>query len=81
MPLFDQSNRPKQVFHPPAVWERIQHEFILGLASTRALAKKHGVRLSTLQARCKRESWVELRAERAGSALDDLILTGQSDDF
>ena len=77
MPLIhDPALRPKATFLPPAIWERIQHEFILGLGSTRTLAAKHGVRLSTLQGRCKREEWVELRDMRAQDALIDLGCSG-----
>jgi hypothetical protein len=77
MPLVhDPALRPKPVFLAPATWERIQHEFILGQGSTRSLAARHGVRLSTLQARCKRQGWVELRDMRAQEALDDLVCGG-----
>lgn len=82
MPLFgDPALRPKPVFRPPADWEYIRDLFIVGEGSTRALAKAHGVKLSTLQARCRREGWVQLRAERAETALDEVITTGQSDAF
>jgi len=52
MPLIlDPSLRPKPIFHPPALWLQIEQEFIRGEGSTRTLAAKHGVKLSTLQAR------------------------------
>jgi hypothetical protein len=73
MPLIhNPALRPKPIFHPPAVWLNIQSEFIRGEGSTRTLAAKHGVKLSTLQARCKREEWVDLREMRAQDVLDDL---------
>ena len=73
-PIPSSFGRKKPTFHPPAVWDAIQSDYILGLGSTRALAKKYGIPVHTLQVRCRRGDWVQLRAERQQQALDDLIL-------
>lgn len=71
--VHDPSKRPKPVFHPPVVWEAIRADYIRGLGSLRSLAAKHGLRLSAVESRSRREEWVQLRSERADDALDSLV--------
>lgn len=44
-----------------ADWQQIKTEYITTDTSYRKLAKKHGLRYATLQARAKEEKWTELR--------------------
>ena len=45
-------------------WERIRREYVGSSLSLRALAEKEGVSLSTLEKRCGREGWQQLRKQR-----------------
>jgi hypothetical protein len=66
--------KPAPIFRNRAFWEAVRLEFVAGLGSTRQLSKKYGVSLSATQARCKREGWVDLRAEREENALENLVM-------
>lgn len=45
-------------------WERIRQDYLGSSVSLRALAENCGVSLSTLEKRCRREGWQQLRKQR-----------------
>lgn len=45
-------------------WERIRQDYLGSSVSLRALAESCGVSLSTLEKRCRREGWQQLRKQR-----------------
>jgi hypothetical protein len=59
-----QTARPRTYpnFRPPIFWKEVRERYLNGEASTRTLAQEYGISISTLQARCRREGWVEERA-------------------
>ena len=65
--------RPKPVQHPPRLWETVRNEYVAGDGSLVKLAQRHGLRLSTIEGRCRREGWVGLRRQREGTALQELV--------
>ena len=48
-------------FRPPIFWKEVREHYLKGEGSTRALADEFGISISTIQARCRREGWVQLR--------------------
>jgi len=57
----------------PRQWEEIRDGYIRGEGSLRRLAQRHGLPLSTVEARCRRENWVSLRGKRHEAALEKTV--------
>jgi hypothetical protein len=57
----------------PRDWEQIRDDYIRGAGSLRQLAERHGLPLSTVEARCRRERWVSLREKRQKAGLETLV--------
>lgn len=54
-------------------WEQIRQSYVLGEGSLVQLAARHGVNLSTMEARCRREGWCALRKQRQDAALERTV--------
>ena len=67
------SDRPSPARLPPKKWETVRADYVGGLGSLRELARQHGLKLSTVEARCRREHWTVLRREREENALKGLV--------
>ncbi|MBI4664449.1 MAG: hypothetical protein HY735_37125 [Verrucomicrobia bacterium] len=67
------ANRTKPTRFAPQKWENFRSDYITGLGSLRELARKHGLKLGTVEARCRREHWTMLRRQREENALKGLI--------
>lgn len=59
--------------HPPRLWETVRGEYVGGRGSLVELARSHGLRLSTIEGRSRREGWVRLRRQREEAALKELV--------
>ena len=57
----------------PQKWEQVRGSYVRGEASLRRLAQRHGLPLSTVEARCRREGWVSLREKRQKAGLETLV--------
>src|SRR5882724_8151074 len=59
----------------PLEWEQIRDAYIRGEGSLRRLAQRHGLPLSTVEARCRPEEWVSLRQKRQETGLEKVVGT------
>ena len=57
----------------PRAWEQIRDAYIRGEGSLRRLAQQHGLPLTTVEGRCRREDWVALREKRQKAGLETLV--------
>ena len=67
-------------------WEKIKREYISSRISTKELAKKHGIRVRTVEDRCASEGWVQQRkdfekkvSERTVAKTTEKLAENQSD--
>ena len=75
MPQATESQRPRAT---PQKWEDVRRSYIEGEGSLRQLARRHGLSLSTVEARCRREDWVRLRQKRQDAALEKVVGTSSA---
>src|SRR5437588_5475001 len=68
-----QPEQPKLTRLPEQRWEQARDAYVRGEGSLRALAERFSVSLATMEARCRRECWVNLRRQREHGALKQLV--------
>jgi hypothetical protein len=57
----------------PQQWEMVRGAYVRGEGSLRQLAARHGLSLSTTEARCRRQDWVALRHQREENAMKGVV--------
>jgi hypothetical protein len=58
---------------PPKVWESVRSDYVSGEGSLRTLADRHGLKVSSVEKKCRAENWTALRQRRAEGVLARLI--------